>query len=201
MKFSFFYGFIFVLVNGLKHETIKNEHQPRLPLLHNSTLLDKKDLGNGNNNRLSDCGWVLYKQCDSAWGNDELGTSSNTICSAGCAMSSVAMYLHHYGQNYDPGTLNQWLDGHGGYEDGDLLVWASVDVLGPSFQGIETGVSVSTLSNGIDECHGIIANVRSGTHWVLLTGYAGNNVFYVNDPGFSQDTYDYSDMSEWAVYH
>ena len=38
--------------------------------------------------------WVLYKQCDSQWANEKLGTcATQTICSAGCAMSSVAMIL------------------------------------------------------------------------------------------------------------
>ncbi len=39
-------------------------------------------------------GWVLYKQCDSQWANEKLGTcATQTICSAGCAMTSVAMIL------------------------------------------------------------------------------------------------------------
>ena len=39
-------------------------------------------------------GWVEYKQCDSRWANQELGYCAGlTICSSGCAMSSVAMIL------------------------------------------------------------------------------------------------------------
>ena len=38
----------------------------------------------------------------------------------------------------------------------------------------------SVLESGISSCHGIIANVRGGSHWVLLTGYAGNDNFYVH---------------------
>ena len=34
-------------------------------------------------------GWVMYKQCDGAWANQQLGYCDLTICSAGCAMSSV----------------------------------------------------------------------------------------------------------------
>eukprot|EP00483_Globobulimina_turgida_P007496 UN07510 len=141
---------------------------------------------------LSACSWHSYKQCDSAWGSQPLGTGGgNTICSAGCAMTSVAMMLGHYGvNNENPGELNKWLDSHGGYADGDLLVWSAVDSLGsphPSYQGQEKP-SVATLQTALSECHGLVANVRSGSHWVLLTGYAGNDVFYVNDPGFAQTT-------------
>ena len=78
--------------------------------------------------------YPMYKQCDPAWAHDQLGTSTtNTICSAGCAMSSVAMGLSGVGSNYNPGTLNQWLKGHGGYVSGDLIVWGSVAPLGPTF--------------------------------------------------------------------
>jgi len=154
------------------------------------------------NANLSSCNWAFYSQCNSEWANVPLGYSTtNTICTAGCAMSSTAMMLQHWNAVLNPDQLNSWLMSHSGYADEDLIVWSSVDAFGPSFQGIETGVTVQDLINGIDACHGIIANVLSGTHWVLLTGYAGNNVFYVNDPYFDTNTYAYSGMSQWAVYH
>ena len=43
--------------------------------------------------------YPLYKQCDSKWGNEHLGTSQNTICKAGCLMSSIAMALAGCGKN------------------------------------------------------------------------------------------------------
>eukprot|EP01147_Barroeca_monosierra_P005289 gene5289-7061_t len=145
--------------------------------------------------------WTLYKQCDPSWGSDRLGTSSNTICSAGCAMSSVAMILRTKGLNFNPGSLNNWLIKNGGYESGDLLVWGSVNKLGViTFQAIENP-DLSTLIKGVNACHGIVANVRGGSHWVLLTSYAGNGVFNVNDPGFSTTQYNFSEMLRFAVYH
>ena len=78
--------------------------------------------------------YPLFKQCDSRWGSHQLGTSSATICSAGCAMSSVAMGLAGVGKNYNPGTLNDWLKGHGGYVSGDLIVWGSVSPIGLAFK-------------------------------------------------------------------
>lgn len=44
------------------------------------------------------CSWKLFKQCDSRWAQHPLGTSSNTICSDGCAMSSVAMSVASKGE-------------------------------------------------------------------------------------------------------
>ena len=79
--------------------------------------------------------YPLFKQCDSKWGSEQLGTSSNTICKAGCAMSSLAMGLAGTGKGYNPGTLNSWLKGHGGYVSGDLLVWGAVSSIGLSYKG------------------------------------------------------------------
>lgn len=79
--------------------------------------------------------YPMYKQCDSAWGHEQLGTSSNTICSAGCLMTSVAMALKGTGHNFNPSTLNSWLKSHGGYASGDLFVWGSVNSLGLKFEG------------------------------------------------------------------
>lgn len=62
-------------------------------------------------------GYPLYKQCDSRWG-DELMVHIS-ICTAGCLMSSTSMALGGHniavtGQESNPGTLNAWLQQHGG---------------------------------------------------------------------------------------
>lgn len=79
--------------------------------------------------------YPLFKQCDQRWAKEQLGTSSNTICTAGCAMSSVSMGLAGIGKNYNPSSLNQWLKGHGGYVQQDLIVWGSISPLGLNFLG------------------------------------------------------------------
>jgi hypothetical protein len=147
-------------------------------------------------------GWVSYKQCDSRWAHQELGTcSSQTICSAGCAMSSVAMMLKTKGANVDPSSLDSYLTKNGGYASGCNIVWSKADNFGKTkFQGIETA-SESAICSGLKQNHGIIANVNNGGHWVLLTGCAGNGVFNVNDPGFSRTTYKMSEILREAVYH
>ena len=121
------------------------------------------------------------------WGSKQLGTCSLTICRAGCAMSSVAMLLAGHGVSVDPASLNSWLDAHHGYADGCDIVWDAVDAFHKvTFQGIETA-SYDTICAGLRAGHGIVANVRDGSHWVLLTG-CKNGVFTVNDPGFDQST-------------
>jgi hypothetical protein len=80
-------------------------------------------------------------------------------------------------------------------------VWSAVDATyGVAYQG-QQKVTAAVLAAGIAACHGLFANVRSGSHWVLITGYNGGTTFAVNDPGFSQATYDLSEMGNIAVYH
>jgi hypothetical protein len=81
--------------------------------------------------------YPMYKQCDPQWASERLGTSSNTICSAGCLMSSMSMALAGTGHNYNPSTLNAWLTQNSGYISGDLFIWASVNSLGLTFVGMK----------------------------------------------------------------
>ena len=130
--------------------------------------------------------YPMYKQCDSRWANDQLGTSSKTICQAGCLMSSAAMALSGTGHSYDPKTLNNWLKSNGGYVSGNLFVWASINKLGLTFKGF---VANSAIKSNLDAGNVVICNVHNGGHWVLAHSYNGNNIL-VNDPGYSTTSYD-----------
>jgi hypothetical protein len=147
-------------------------------------------------------GWTEYKQCDSRWGSQQLGTcGGTTICSAGCAMSSVAMIIATKGGGYNPGNLDSWLTKNGGYSGGCNINWASVDKLGyTTFVGKQSPTE-QEICNGLSAGHGLVANVHNGGHWVLLTKCLGNGVFAVNDPGYSTTSYKKSDIVDLAVYH
>jgi hypothetical protein len=188
---------------------IKSMMQAPRPLAVDMSLVDKSKLNMtaGHPVKMPDApglggSWVYYSQCDSRWAYQELGSCSQyTICSAGCAMSSVAMMLATKGVSVDPSSLDIWLTNNGGYVYGCDIIWAMVDAFGAtSFQGIEVA-DESAICNGLASMHGIIANVNGGSHWVLLTGCAGNGVFYVNDPGYSRSTYSMSEILQEAVYH
>ncbi len=134
--------------------------------------------------------YPLYKQCDSRWGSEHLGTSSNTICQAGCLMSSASMALAGTGHSYNPGTLNSWLKSNGGYVSGDLFVWTAINKLGLTYKG---RISNSEIKHNLDAGNVVIVNVHNGGHWVLAHGYNGDNIL-VNDPGFSTTEYSLSQI-------
>ncbi len=139
--------------------------------------------------------YPLYKQCDSRWASEQLGTSTNTICKAGCLMSSVAMGLAGIGKSYNPSTLNAWLKKNNGYANKDLLVWSSVTSLGLKFEG---KAAKSKIKSSLDAGKVVILNVHNGQHWVLATSYSGDTI-QVNDPGFSVNSYTLSQIVENQV--
>jgi len=151
----------------------------------------------------------LYKQTNSLWSADLMG-GGGTIGAEGCVITSVAMALKYEnitigGASTTPKNFNTWLKSNGGYS-GDLLVWGAVPKLSSRivFQGRYTGntsLSAATLRTYLDAGNkAVIANVRYGGHWVLLTNHNGSTTFNVNDPGYTQYTYNYSDMVGYAVY-
>mmetsp|Transcript_9147 Transcript_9147/g.21952 ORF Transcript_9147/g.21952 Transcript_9147/m.21952 type:complete len:226 (+) Transcript_9147:52-729(+) len=145
--------------------------------------------------------WAYYSQCDPKWSSQELGTCSKTICEAGCAMSSVSMILKTLGVPTDPGALDHWLTTNGGYASGCEIVWGSVDRYGKTQFGGFGSITESNICAEISKGSGLVANVHSGRHWVLLTGCSGGGVFTVNDPGYNTKTYSLGEISNLAVYH
>jgi ABC-type bacteriocin/lantibiotic exporter with double-glycine peptidase domain len=141
----------------------------------------------------------LYKQCNSSWANQQLGTSSQTICQAGCLISSASMGLSGVGRDYNPGTINTWLKAHNGYVSGNLFVWASINSIGLFFEG---KVANSQIKTSLDQKKIVICNVNNGGHWVLATGYSGNNIL-VNDPGYAKTQYSLTEIVDGqnGVYH
>ena len=146
--------------------------------------------------------YPLFKQCDSRWGNNALGTSATTICRAGCLMSSISMVVNDCGKQVDgqsanPGTLNNWLKNHGGYVSGDLFVWGSVAPFGLSFVGFSS--ADADIKNHYNAGNAVILNVNNGGHFVLMTGHTAAG-YSVNDPGFTKTSYTNAEVVKAGIY-
>jgi hypothetical protein len=135
--------------------------------------------------------YPMFKQCDPAWRNDQLGTSSNTICSAGCLMSSASMGLAGTVKpDINPSILNKWLTQNGGYVSGDLFVWSTINTFGVTFQG---KVANSEIKANLDKGNIVICNVHNGKHWVIAYGYNGDNIL-INDPNYTTPSYSLAEI-------
>jgi len=62
----------------------------------------------------------LY-QHDSTWKDKKLGTSGETIGSAGCNLCCHAMLLTYYKHLYNPDSLNELYKSSGVYQNGNLI--------------------------------------------------------------------------------
>ena len=137
----------------------------------------------------------LYGQQWQPWGPTDLGTSTSTVASQGCALTAATMLLESYGVSTNPGALNQWLINHSGYVDQDLLVWGAVAQFAQS-QGVSvsyTGwesTSLSAIDNSLALGYPVIAQVTldGSMHFVLITGLGPDGTLWINDPWFGDHT-------------
>jgi hypothetical protein len=128
-------------------------------------------------------------QQDGAWAAARLGTSpSETIGSAGCAITAVAMLLRYYGIDTDPGRLNAWLTANGGYAWDDQLIWNAITaytggrVVFTGWFGFDPSVVYPEFNAG----RPVIAEVSlaGNQHFVLLRGDTPGVGVVMNDPWF-----------------
>eukprot|EP01127_Copromyxa_protea_P009679 TRINITY_DN2297_c0_g1_i2.p1 TRINITY_DN2297_c0_g1~~TRINITY_DN2297_c0_g1_i2.p1 ORF type:complete len:150 (-),score=37.16 TRINITY_DN2297_c0_g1_i2:63-512(-) len=135
----------------------------------------------------------------------------DTVCNQGCAMSCVSMALAGYnitidGQTSNPGTLNAWLRANDGYEcaGGDCcnLILDAPTRISPRIRSLGEPLvpSLETLVSWVKSGYITIIHVRNQHHFVLVTDFKAPDVFVVNDPGFDQTEYHYSDIHDILLY-
>jgi uncharacterized protein YvpB len=148
-------------------------------------------------------------QRSAQWSRDLLGSDPiDTIGSAGCALTAVAMVTNAYGFNTDPRALNRWLTTNGGYIENDMLLWRQaaaitqggvrwkwlhvpgiVSQLRTDDQDIEDLPPQSLVEAQLDAGRLVVAEVRlyGGMHFVVITGHSGHTL-YINDPWYGDRT-------------
>jgi len=141
----------------------------------------------------------FFSQHDSRWKNEQMGSSSCTIGTCGCAMTDVAMILRHAGSDADPKKLNAWLGLHGGYTASGAIYWDTADDYDGSGGVLYRGSNDVTdnwseLSSQLTQGRLVIVKVdayssQAGiqSHWVLVTEKIGSSItapssYLINDP-------------------
>jgi Peptidase_C39 like family len=128
-------------------------------------------------------------QQNGAWAGARLGTSpTETVGSAGCAITAVMMMLRYYDINTDPAALNAWLTANGGYAFDDQLIWNAVTAYSRgrvTFSGW-FGPDPNIIAPELDAGRPVIAEVQlaGNMHFVLLTGYTLAGGLSIDDPWF-----------------
>ena len=128
-------------------------------------------------------------QRDKRWKDIHLGHTDTTIGGYGCLITCASMMLRHFGIDTDPARLNDWLKANGGYYNGNLFVWNSLNKLDKrvSFGYRYQPVPLDKVDEQLRAGKPVIANVDMNPatpaldeHWVLIVGKDGD--YLINDP-------------------
>lgn len=128
-----------------------------------------------------------FRQADPKWHNDPLGATTDTLGTAGCAVTSAAMVLKSYGVDTDPQRLNAYLTGHGGYEGNGYIIWEKAAELGQGTvaKAYEDLPSYWRIDWQLIEGNPVIVRIHlpgGTTHFVVIAGKSGFDYLIV-DPG------------------
>jgi hypothetical protein len=130
----------------------------------------------------------VFAQSDPRWGEDALGPSTtDTLSSAGCAVSSCAMILASYGVDTDPQRLNDFLKQNNGFTADAWLEWSVAAQLNPEKVKFiyEDDPSFQLIDDNLAAGNPVIVRLRypSGiTHFVVVCGKDGHD-YLIADPG------------------
>jgi hypothetical protein len=144
-----------------------------------------------------------YKQCDARWGNVTLGFGPDTLCQAGCLMTSITSAVAGYNISINgsvplPPDMNTWLQNNNGFVSGDLFVWNAIEPLGFTFNGfVNTSVAIS---ENIMKKNVVILNVKNGHHYVLCLGINAYGYAAMDPATPGKNIYNFSEVVRAGVY-
>lgn len=139
-----------------------------------------------------------WKQCDPMWGNMYVG--SKTICSIGCALTSISIQLARSGVQlnvsgeFNPGTFMQTHKSNGGFSD-NIITW-NVSRIAPNFKLIASHEAlfgtkenkIKTLKKYAADGEYIVLGVRHGVgqdigHYVAYNDSSSDEIFIFDPAG------------------
>ncbi len=128
-----------------------------------------------------------FRQADERWRADRLGPTPGTLGAEGCAVASAAMVLASYGYDTDPGRLNEFLNGNGGYTPQGWLYWEKAAELagGHVRHAYEDLPSYDLIDRNLQRGNPVIVRLRLPsriTHFVVIAGKEGFD-YLTRDPG------------------
>ena len=128
-----------------------------------------------------------FAQADQRWGKSQLAGGSATLGAEGCAVAAASMVLASYGAEVDPGTLNQFLQGNGGFTRQGWLYWEKASEFPPGVAEhiYEDDASHFLIDWNLLRGNPVIVRLRypNGiTHFVVIVGKQGYE-YLIRDPG------------------
>lgn len=153
--------------------------------------------------------YATWLQSGQSWSGIQLGTSSHTISSAGCLVTSISMLIAKSGVPtnvngpFNPGTFVQKMNSVGGIDGNGNFQWYKVSEAAPNFQFVsKVYVSGKTREEKLKVINDLVAQGyyvvvevmgNTGQHWVAIDSVNGENIF-MYDPATK-----YTDL--WSRYN
>lgn len=140
--------------------------------------LPLKQWKNGQISRAATGEFRSWKQYDSRWGSQRLGSSSDTMAESGCLVTAIAALMVRSGcadeNGVDPGKLCTYLSNNGGFTSNGELYWSKIDgaVEGFSLASWKATISgsrydkVAQIKSYLDSGYYVVVAVGHGAHWV-----------------------------------
>ena len=160
-----------------------------------------------------------WKQYGSSWSTMTLGTSSDTVKSSGCAVTSAAILMVHSGsvtsEDFNPGVMVEYLNQNGGLDSYGCLNWWALSGYAPDFKyvtnvdnslhGTTQAEKAQEIKNFLDAGYYVMARISSGknTHFVAIDSVNGSRVTMM-DPGSTAtslfEKYDVSTVTQVRLF-
>lgn len=118
-----------------------------------------------------------WSQADSRWASLRLGSSSYTVKSSGCLVTSVTKLLIQSGlkdaDDFNVGTMTKWMSNHGGFTSGGLFCWDKVTSYESKFKYYGNLLSYSSYSASSYNSK-LLKWIKDGYHMVIAVKYGGH---------------------------
>ena len=138
-----------------------------------------------------------WKQYDSRWANQLLGSSPDTMSESGCLVTAIATLMVHSGcadeNGVDPGKLCTYLSNNGGFTSNGELYWGKVNGAVDGFKLANWSVALSgsrydkvaQIKSYLDNGYYLVASVGYGAHWVAINSVDDSGNVNIFDPAYS----------------
>jgi len=118
---------------------------------------------------------ITYRQDDSAWEADTLGSSRYTMKSSGCLVTCIASAVSmETGAGITPGALNAIFSENQVYDSEGNMQWAAIEKIEGYSVDVFQGVSETEIAQSLVLGHYPIVRVRmhglGNFHYVLIVG-------------------------------
>ncbi len=163
--------------------------------------------------------YASWKQYQGPWVSVKMGNSGKTIKQIGCLATSIAMQVARSGVStnvegeFNPGSFVEYMNTHGGFNNGGELQYAGVTRTVPSFHysgrvyvsGYTKDQKYNTLTDLLNKGYYVVAEVKgnTGQHWVAVVSTQNGEVTMM-DPGSNftsmWEKYNYKNTSTFTYF-